>query len=308
MKISYYFCSLLMLVAVARGQSIDLQAELLKSNPLTRLVLVPAGMHSLSQSLIVPSNISVVCTADTVILAAPGAFKDAGDVPAASLVVLSQVENVQFFGCSFRMQGSAYYRDPANGYEKSEFRHSVRVTGSKNITFSDCRFELSGGDGLYVGPEVLPTGRIPCVNVRAQRCKFSTNHRQGLSVVAGSATVEDSLFNGTQGTSPQAGFDAEPATVLDFVDVTVRRSHSEKNRGPAWMIGLFASNPNSPPSRILLEDCTYADVRPDQPWMRWGGLISDEFVEGVTAKGLPHKNLPKGTFVQVNGVVVIDKR
>ncbi len=298
------FSAIVFIFGARSAHADDLQAQLnSKEGPLTRVIVTTSGTNTLTAPLVIPSNVSLVCSPGTIIEAAPGAFKEAADVPAASLVVLQNVDNVQIYGCTFKMQGAAYYKDPANGYAKSEYRHCVRVTGSRTVTFTDCTFEASGGDGLYIGPEVTPTARIAPAGILARRCIFTGNHRQGMSVVAGSVTVDDSQFLKTAGTSPQSGFDAEPATNGDAVDVLVRRCHSAGNRGPAWMVGLFASNTSSPPSRIVYEAVTYADVPIDQPWLRQGALIRDD-----SPRGYYHPALPKGTYVEVNGVVLVDKK
>lgn len=197
-------------------------------------------------------------------------------------------------------------------YVPSEFRHCLRITGSQRVLLSNVKAESSGGDGLYVGPTVLPDKtRIPCRDVRVEKSTFADNHRQGVSLVScmGDCIVEDCVFTGTKGTSPQAGIDVEPEWG-DTVEATIRRCQSIGNRGPAYMTGLFKNQPTDAPSKITFADCTWAAVPADQPTFRAGGLHKVvELKDGARwiNNGYPAEYLPVGTVVTWNGLDVVRK-
>ncbi len=277
----------------ALTESEQLQAVVDRGGP---IVFVPKGTYQQDVSLRLRSNLTVLCEEGATIEAAPGAFLPVKG-PDACLVVLEQVENIAIHNCRFIMRKADYgtRATPVPPYEPGEWRHAIYVAGSKNIALYNVTANSSGGDGLYIGAFTNPDRtKIPSTNVTARRCVFENNHRQGVSMTScmGDCLLEDCVFTGTKGTSPQAGFDAEPEDG-DAVEVTVRRCQSIGNRGPAYMVGLFKSIATSPPSKVVFSDCTWTAVPNDQPHFRLAGVLNHEVPNGYL---LPR--LPAGTLIQ----------
>lgn len=291
--------------ALSQGES--LQAVIDRGGP---LVYVPAGNYQAEKTIYLRSNMTLYCEPGAVIEAAAGAFKPVHE-PESCLMALVQVENVSIFNCTFKMRKADYgvYKINADGtydltpnaagYVPGEWRHTVYVAGSSNVLLYNVKGQSSGGDGLIVASLNPPSGKIPSRNVRVEKSVFADNFRQGVSLLScfGDCMVEDCVFTGTKGASPQAGIDIEPEWG-DAVEVTVRRCQSIGNRGPAYMVGLFKAVPTDPPSKVIFKDCTWAAVPGDQVHFRLGGVLNHEVPNGYL---LP--NLPNGTWAQWNDLV-----
>lgn len=254
------------------------------------IVDVPLGEYVLSEPLIVRSNVVLRFAPRTVVRAAPGAFRGIED----SLIVIAGVQNVtlQAEGCTFAMRKDDY--EDLDVYKSSEWRHVMTILGSSNIAILGGRYETSGGDGIYIGPLVSLSQRIPCDHVRISGVTCYDNYRQGISVLATSETlIEDSLLSGTIGTSPQSGMDIEPEHG-DSVDLVIRNCLSKGNRGPAYMVNLSKVTPDRS-IHIEFQNCATAAVPPDQLDFRTIGVFDE--------RGRLEDNLPMGTYLSWNGLV-----
>ena len=287
--------------ALTEGE--QLQAVIDRGGP---IVWIPKGTYQQDVSLRLRSNLTLLCEEGAVIEAAPGAFLPGIDVLEASLIVLDQVANVSIYNCTFKMRkpdygvykvrpDGTYDMTPnALGYVPGEWRHSISITGCQRIKLHNVKANLSGGDGLFIGPHITPNGpRIPSRDVTVRQSTFADNYRQGVSVPSclGECLIEDCVFSGTNGASPQAGIDIEPENG-DAVEVTVRRCLSVGNRGPGYMVGLFKNTPTTAPSKIAFEDCQYLSVPADQVNFRLGGVLSATMPNGYMLD-----NLPAGTVI-----------
>ncbi len=282
---------------LTQGES--LQAVIDRGGP---LVFVPKGSYTLSETLHLRSDLILHFEPGTVIEAAEGAFKGVEDC----LIVAAKCRNVTFNadGAIFRMR-KADYRDK-DKYADSEFRHALGIRGCRDVTINGGLYEFSGGDGIYLGPFVeADKRRVPNENIVIRRAVCHENLRQGISVLSAKRpsdgyglVIEDCQLMNTNGKSPQSGIDIEPEPG-DVVDVIVRRCHSESNRGPAYMWSLQHMRPSTPPPRIIFEQCTYANVPPDQPSFRMTGIYS-----AVAPTGYLEANLPKGTWLQWDTLVL----
>jgi len=304
----------------ALSQAESLQAVIDRGGP---LVYVPKGTYTTDRTIKLRSNLVLYCEEGTVIEAAAGAFTAVKE-PDSCLVAGERVDNVAIYNCTFRMRKADYgvYKVRADGtydlspnalgYVPGEWRHTLYFAGVANVLLSNVKANSSGGDGLLVGAYLLPDkSKAPSRDVRVQRSTFTDNYRQGVSILScmGDCAVEDCVFVGTKGASPQAGLDVEPEWG-DTAEITVRRCQSIGNRGPAFMVGLFKAQPTTAPSKISFQDCTWSAVPPDQPTVRWGGL--QKVVEFKDAgswinTGYPADYLPVGTWVTWNGTDIIRK-
>lgn len=250
---------------------------------------VPAGDYVLSHPLILRSNLVLRFAPGTTVMAEQGTFLGIDD----SLIDIAGVENLTIHAvdCTFEMRKEDYMDSTL--YKPSEWRHVVSIRGSRNITIVGGRYGSSGGDGIYIGPLVSLSQRTSCDNVQLIGVTCHNNYRQGISVLAATnSLIEDSLFSGTIGTSPQAGIDIEPE-YGDSVDLIVRNCLSKGNRGPAYMVNLSKVTP----ARVVyieFENCRSSAVPADKVEFRTIGVFDE--------RGRLEDNLPIGTYVSWNGL------
>jgi hypothetical protein len=238
---------LLLLCAIARGGPIEcIQAGV-------EHVYVDLGVYTLMEPLIIPSNVTIFCEPGAVFEAAPGAFLGVHD----SLVVMENSTNVAIHNCEFRMRKSDYQQPP---YELSEFRHAINLRGASNVSLFSVGVFQSGGDGICI--EALVSGpfsedRKPSKNVTIERLTAKGNYRTGLAVVsADGLTVRDSLFEGTKGTSTNAGVNCEPSHGGDQLkDILFERCTARENGGSAFRVNMDRQNQNSKPVSVEFRDC-----------------------------------------------------
>lgn len=244
----------------------------------------------LDAPLLLRSDLNLLFEPRTRVIAAEGAFRGIEDC----LMVIAGLENVTIEAgdCTFAMRKDDY-RNPAL-YKSSEWRHAVTIRGSRKITLRGGRYESSGGDGIYIGPLVSSAGRKPCEEVRILDVTCHNNLRQGISVLAArDLFIANSLFSGTNGTSPQAGIDIEPE-YGDSVDVVVDNCNSKGNRGPAYMVNLAKVTPERS-IQIIFQDCIYSAVPADQLNFRPVSVFNE--------RGRLDDHLPSGAHLEWNGLV-----
>lgn len=278
----------------ALSQAQTLQAVIDQGGP---LVFVPKGTYEVAAPIRLRSNLILQFESGTALVAAEGAFKGIND----SLVVMEDLDHVaiQAEGAIFRMQ-KALYRKP-DLYVDSEFRHVFDVRGCRDVSLYGGTFADSGGDGIYLGPFVKPDkSRVENERINIRRVTCDNNLRQGISIVSCvDCLIEDSVLKNTNGKSPQAGCDVEPQWG-DLIDVTIRRCHADGSRGPGWMWSLQHLVATDPPARIVMLDCTYANVPIDQPALRMTGIYNDE----TKPTGYLKSNLPPGTELRWDSLIL----
>jgi len=204
-----------------------------------------------------------------------GAFLGTGDS-------LFRVENSHYInfngpGATLMMRKNDYLSAP---YAPSEFRMALRVDNSQNINIEGLTFKDSGGDGIYLSA---------VTDVVVRDIVSDNNYRQGMSVIgAKNLLIEDSIFQNTDGTAPQAGIDFEPNSATNqFTNVVVRNSSFLNNTGPAILISPSALTSSSLPVDIRIEDVTI-DGGFSGIDIRGGGLGA---------------NAPSGTIVVEGGTI-----
>jgi hypothetical protein len=127
-----------------------------------------------------------------------GAFHGVSD----SLLSVLSVENLQLVvtGATLKMR-KLEYLPPL--YIKAEWRSTLLIRQSRNLTVIGGTYKDSGGDGVFVESSVGPITLLGVVTDGAWR--------NGLSVIgANGLLVVDSEFLNTNGTDPQCGIDVEP--------------------------------------------------------------------------------------------------
>lgn len=111
-----------------------------------------------------------------------------------------------------------------------EWGVGILASDAEDLTLEDLTLRDFYFDGI------LLTGNRGCRRVRIRRVVAENNRRTGLAVPAAEdVTVEDSVFRGSRGQSPQAGANCEPNAGGAVRRVLFRRSTFEGNAG----VGLY---------------------------------------------------------------------
>ena len=201
------------------------------------------------------SNQHIVFEAGAVLLAKRGEFVGRSD----RLFAVDGVENVRItgYGATLRMWRDDYARGKdgkGRDYRRGEWRHTLSVSGSRNVFIEGLTLEESGGDGIYISSQ---TPEKTSRDVVIRDCVCDRNHRQGISVIsAENLLVENCVFKNTKGTAPEDGVDFEPNNPSDrFVNCVFRNCVSENNAGNGFELALSQSRNNTTPCSIRFENC-----------------------------------------------------
>ena len=224
------------------------------SSGVRRLIVDNVGKPWIVRPLFGVSNQEVVFEKGVEILAKEGDFKGRKDC----LLTLDCVTNVTLkgYGAVFRMRQADYRKPPYGG----EYRHTLKVRTSENITIEGLRFTESGGDGIYLGELIR---KNPNRNVVIRDVTCDRNHRQGISVItADGLLIEDCVFRDTKGAPPESGIDFEPNYPCQSLKgIVVRRCLSENNKGRGFEFALGQSEGDSPLIDAVFEDCRVVGCR-----------------------------------------------
>lgn len=215
------------------------------------------GVYELSETLSIPSGVTIVCDDGAVFQAKAGCFKGVTDA-----LIEIKGSNVTIIGCAFSMR-KAEYVPPE--WPQSEYRHCISLVGASNVRLQDVRVADSGGDGVGIFP--LVTGlftedRKPCTNITIDRLTATGNYRNGLAIISCvGCTIRDSVFENTRGTAPCAGFILEPDHGGDrAADILVERCTARNNAGSAYFVQMKKQNQNSQPISVMFKDCVGLEI------------------------------------------------
>ena len=201
------------------------------------------------------SNQHIVFEDGVVLLAKRGEFVGRND----RLFSVNGVENVRItgYGATVRVWRDAY--DPGQDgqgrdYRRGEWRHTLSVSGSRNVVVEGLTLEESGGDGIYISS---PTPETTSCDIVIRDCVCDRNYRQGLSVIsARNLLVENCVFKNTRGGAPEDGVDFEPNNAGEhFVNCVLRNCISENNAGNGFELALSQSRNTTTPCSIRFENC-----------------------------------------------------
>ena len=169
-----------------------------------RTVIVPyMGQPWIVRPIHLRSNLELIFEPGVLVLAKKGEFKERWDC----LLTAIGLEDITIrgYGATLRMRKRDYRNPPYP--EKEEWKHGLKIEGSRRIHVEGLRIESSGGDGIYIG---TGEGRSS-EDIVIRDCVSHDNHRQGISVTdVKNLLVENCVFSGTEGTGPSAGIDYEP--------------------------------------------------------------------------------------------------
>ncbi len=226
------------------------------------------------------SDLELVLEEGVEIVAKAGEFRAKGDV----LMRAANVENLTIrgegAGATLRMRKPEYWAAP---YEKSEWRHGLSISSSKNVKIENLRIAETGGDGIYLG---VATRGVPCRDVEIRRVECVANNRQGISVISvDGLLIEDCVLRDTFGTAPQSGIDFEPNRDDEQIsNVVMRRVASENNAGDGFQFYLGNLDSDGPETTVEIVDCRA--VRNRGAGFYW------------SAKAGPNRALPGKTVVE----------
>jgi hypothetical protein len=209
-----------------------------------RRVLIPdKGSAWQVRPLRLKSNQEIIFEPGTVLEAKQGGYPNQGDC----LLTLELLENVRLRG------NGATIRMRKDEYTDGQWRHCVRIQGSRNITIEGLHLERAGGDGIYIGS----SDRTPSRSIVVRDCVCDENHRQGISVISAEGLlIERCTLKNTAGVGPSAGIDFEPNHTYDVLrDVLVKECVAENNAQYGFIFVLLSLDQTSPDISVRLEDC-----------------------------------------------------
>jgi polygalacturonase len=215
-------------------------------------IIIPyVGQDWIVRPLTLASNQTIRLEPGVAVVAKKGHFQGNNDC----LIRGNRVTNVtiQGYGAVLRMR-KADYQDRKK-YAPAEWRHGISLRGCRDIKILGVRVESTGGDGIYVGPQLKTW--IPCKNILIQDVVCDDNLRQGLSITSvRNLLVDNCVFSNTSGGRPGAGLDIEPNVVWDHVcNIVVRNSQSVGNEGAGWFVNLSRLGKASSYVDIRFENC-----------------------------------------------------
>ncbi|MGB0714252.1 MAG: hypothetical protein ACPGXK_00125 [Phycisphaerae bacterium] len=265
------------------------------------------GKPWITRPLSIRSKTKLTLDPGVVLMAKKGAYKDVHDC----VLSAERVQEIGIYGgpgARIQMHKDDYLDQSA--YEKSEWRHCIRLRGVNRAYIHGLSLVSSGGDGLYVGP-TWDDDRVPCSNIKAFEIDYIDNTRQGLTVVAATSShFGASRVSLTGGRAPQAAIDIEPSSPSDPIDVELMDWHISTNEGSGLLIVLDRTDPDSrisvKASQFYISGTRQAAVRMKSAGARSAAgrvSLSNFVIEDISHEGLKLENWNLGT----NYDVVLDR-
>ena len=194
------------------------------------------------------SNVEVVLEDGVVLKAKRGEFYGRND---CLVRIEGKAENVAIRGEGTAMlaMNKSDYADPAQKYAFSEWRHTLSIGASRNVTARNLTTRSSGGDGIYV--------TAAAENVVLEDMKCYDHYRQGMSPISvRGMTVRRCVFNDTAGAAPQCGIDMEPNVPRNvFTDVVYEDCVFDGNASHGVDLYFGTLNGTSKPVSIVFRRC-----------------------------------------------------
>jgi len=223
-------------------------------------VIVPhMGKAWIVRPIFLRSNLELVFEPGVLVLAKKGEFRERLDC----LLTAIDLEDITIrgYGAVLRMRKRDYRNPPYPAGE--EWKHGLKIEGSKRIRVEGLRIESSGGDGIYIGSSGGRSRSSEDIVIRD--CVSHDNPRQGISITdVKNLLVENCVFSGTEGTGPSAGVDFEPDHPGQLlVNCVFRNCLFEDNAGHGMFVRAHDRiNPDSPPISIRFENCISRMTKP----------------------------------------------
>ncbi len=216
-----------------------------------KVIIDNVGQEWLCRPLILPSDTEIYLEDGVILRAKPGDFHGKNDC----LLKTVDGKNILLHGganATIMMNKKDYQNH--DEYDFSEWRHSLFLCGSENITVRNLRFRSSGGDGIALG-----RGRknITNHNIRIENCIFEDHHRLGMGVVSvDGLLIQGCKFLNNSGTPPQCGIDFEPNFWDEpIANIRIADCLMSGNAALGLMFILGNCNEKSPAVSAIVENC-----------------------------------------------------
>ena len=205
-----------------------------------------AGDWVVGPLFITNSHMRIVFDKGVTVRAKRGLFRDRSD----SLFWIENAEDVALRGRegSLLVMNKSDYRDPAQGYTFSGWRHTLHIERASRVSVKGLTLRSSGGDGVYVRASD---------DVELEDLVCSDHFRQGISVIAArNLTVRNSIFENTSGAAPQCGLDIEPNRHTDYLEnILFEDCVFRGNAASGILIHLSMLDGRTRPVSILFRRC-----------------------------------------------------
>lgn len=149
---------------------------------------------------------------------------------------------------------------PGKEFKEGEWRHAIKISGSRRILIEGVSVDSSGGDGIYVG-SYFKAGIAASEDIVIRNSKLWGHRRQGISIISARRLLIEGVWSGgTKGTAPESGLDFEPNRPDEFLeDCIVRHSVFWGNNSHSAMVYLVPFNSASAPVSIRFEYVIFAE-------------------------------------------------
>ena len=216
-----------------------------------RIVIDRQKSPWITEPLFVRSNCEIVFEHGVELVAKRGSFKGKTD----SLITCNGSENVKVSGyrAVLRMHRADYDAAP---YAKGEWRMSLNLLSTRNVTIEGLTLLESGGDGVYVGVS-RNRERSPCRDTVLRDLVIDRQYRQGISVIsARNLLIERCVMRNTWGTPPAAGIDFEPNHENEeLAGIVMRDCSFIDNQGVGVEFYVGHLDASSAPISAKIENC-----------------------------------------------------
>ncbi len=228
-----------------------------------RRLIVP-NMHAdwIVRPIRLASNQEIIFERGTVVSAKRGEYRGKGD----SMFTAQDVENltIRGYGATFRMWKQDYITGLVleqfdwhrwyGQYPKAEWRMTLSIRGSENVSVYGLTLKDSGGDGIYVdGSKEQRYSK----GVLLRDLVCDNHYRQGISIISvENLTVDNCIFSNTWGTPPSSGVDIEPDLHNQRVkNVQFSGCHFVDNAGDGIEIFLAHTTDETEDVTIRFDNC-----------------------------------------------------
>lgn len=176
--------------------------------------------------------------------------------PGATLFTLQDRQDITIEGSEHTV-----FRMNPEEYPLGQFRHTIKLTGCKNITIRCFDMLDSGGDGIYIGR--TSSTNLDCSGILISDIRCIRNRRNGLTIASvDGLEVQDCIFAQTAGEQPQSGIDMEPNTSEDqLANILIKRCRIEDNANYGLVISCRNLTDASTPLSVDIEQCYFSGSR-----------------------------------------------
>ncbi len=191
----------------------------------------------------------IVFESGVVLRAIKGKFSGRND----ALLNLVRAKNIMIsgYGATFKMS-----RSELQSYDsRTEYRHSLRISGGDGITVKGLTLDESGGDGIYItGSNALSYSK----DIVLEDLKVVNHSRDGISIIsADRLTVKNCTFSGTKSNILGCGINFEPnASDQRLTNITFQNCTIKDNYFYGIQVSLKHMQSSSTAIGIKFENCT----------------------------------------------------